>query len=63
MSSKVNQSFDVRNINKDNSIDFEELMHTSIDMITQKIQNKHQKRSTERSPSVPKLNFQAMKEF
>ena len=45
-----------------NTIDFEELMNTSIDAITQRIVNKHSK-SKERSPSVPKLNFRNMKEF
>lgn len=45
-----------------NTIDFDELMNTSIDAITQRIQNKHSK-SKDRSPSVPKLNFRNMKEF
>lgn len=47
---------------QNNVIDFEELMNSSIDAITQRIQNKHSK-SKDRSPSVPKLNFRNMKEF
>jgi hypothetical protein len=45
-----------------NTIDFDELMNSSIDAITQRIQNKHSK-SKDRSPSIPKLNFRNMKEF
>lgn len=49
-------------LNSQNTIDFDELMNSSIDAITQRIQNKHSK-SKDRSPSVPKLNFRNMKEF
>jgi len=45
-----------------NTLDFDDLMNTSIDAITKKIYDKHSK-SKDRSPSVPKLNFRNMKEF
>jgi len=45
-----------------NTIEFDELMNTSIDAITRRIQNQKSK-SKDRSPSVPKLNFKSMKEF
>lgn len=44
------------------TIEFDELMNTSIDAITQRIKMKNSK-SKDRSPSVPKLNFRNMKEF
>jgi hypothetical protein len=50
------------NNNSQNTIDFDELMNSSIDALTQRIQNKHSK-SKDRSPSIPKLNFRNMKEF
>jgi predicted nuclease with TOPRIM domain len=48
--------------NHQNTIEFDELMNTSIDAITQRIKIKHSK-SKDRSPSIPKLNFRNMKEF
>lgn len=40
----------------------DELINSTIDVITSKIQKKHSK-SRDRSPSVPKLDFKNVKEF
>lgn len=60
VTSGMNKSFDIYHNNK--NMDFDELINNSIDLITTKIQNKHNK-SRDRSPSVPKLDFKNVKEF
>lgn len=57
----MNKSFDIAHQNN-NVLKFDDLMNTSIDLITNKIQNKHNK-SRDRSPSVPKLDFKQIKEL
>lgn len=59
--SGMNKSFDIAHQNN-HVLKFDDLMNTSIDLITNKIQSKHNK-SRDRSPSVPKLDFKQIKEL
>ena len=61
VASGMNKSFDIAHQNN-NVLKFDDLMNTSIDLITNKIQSKHNK-SRDRSPSVPKLDFKQVKEL
>lgn len=61
----MNKSFDFQQINsskQNESLELDDLINSTIDVITSKIQKKHNQQR-ERSTSIPKLDFKNVKEF